>query len=77
MRRQLQLFLQRISKKACPLLINRGHTLLICRAIEQGGVTFGDEKVTDIRAAYTKEDLAGDGKLLRRGKKNFMKIVVK
>ena len=47
------------------------------RAIEQGGVTFGDEKVTDIRAAYTKEDLAGDGKLLRRGKKNFMKIVVK
>ncbi|MGM9625677.1 MAG: tyrosine--tRNA ligase [Eubacteriales bacterium] len=46
------------------------------RAVEQGGVTVDGEKVTDIRAAYDISALA-DGKLIKRGKKNFKKVVVR
>lgn len=46
------------------------------RAVEQGGVTVDGEKVTDIKAAFEKEQLAGDGIVLKRGKKNFRKIQV-
>ncbi len=45
------------------------------RAVEQGGVAVDGEKVTDIKAAYTREELA-DGKVFRRGKKNFKKVNV-
>ena len=45
------------------------------RAIEQGGVTFGDVKVTDSKATYTAEDFA-DGVIIRRGKKTYKKVVV-
>ena len=38
------------------------------------GVTVSGEKVTDIRKSFTKEEI-GDGLLLKRGKKNFKKIV--
>lgn len=44
------------------------------RNIEQGGVTVSDEKVTDSKKTYTKDDLAGDGIIVRRGKKNFCKV---
>ena len=47
------------------------------RAVEQGGVTAADEKVTDIKAMYTAEQLAGDGIVVRRGKKTYKKIVLK
>ncbi len=43
------------------------------QAIQQGGVTLDGEKVTDVRATYTAADFA-EGKLLRKGKKNFIKI---
>ena len=43
------------------------------QAIQQGGVTIDGEKVTDVRALYTAADFA-EGKLLRKGKKNFVKI---
>ena len=43
------------------------------RAVEQGGVTVDDEKVTDVKTLYTKDDLK-DGKLVRRGKKAFKKV---
>ncbi len=43
------------------------------QAIQQGGVTLDGEKVTDVRATYTAADFA-DGKLLRKGKKNFVKV---
>ncbi|MBQ8576744.1 MAG: tyrosine--tRNA ligase [Clostridia bacterium] len=46
------------------------------RAVEQGGVTVDGEKVTDFKTAYEVSDLA-DGKLIKRGKKNFKKVVVK
>ena len=47
------------------------------RAVEQGGVTADGEKVTDIRAVFEKEQLAGDGIVLKRGKKNFKRIIYK
>ncbi len=47
------------------------------RAVEQGGVTAADEKVTDIKTLYTAEQLSGDGIVVRRGKKTFKKVVLK
>ena len=46
------------------------------RAVEQGGVTVDGEKVTDFKMAFDVSDLA-EGKLIKRGKKNFKKVVVK
>ncbi len=45
------------------------------RAVEQGGVTVNDEKVTDVKTLYEKDAFAGDGMLVKRGKKNFKKVV--
>ncbi len=45
------------------------------RAIEQGGVSVDNEKVTDLKMTFSKADL--DGKVFRRGKKSFRKVVVK
>ncbi len=47
------------------------------RAVEQGGVTAADEKVTDIKAMYTADQLSGDGIVVRRGKKTYKKVVLK
>ena len=47
------------------------------RAIEQGGVAIDGEKVTDVKAVVAKADISQDGLILKRGKKNFRKIVVK
>ena len=46
------------------------------RAVEQGGVSVDGEKVGDIKAAFTKEQLSGDGFVVKRGKKNFRKVIV-
>jgi len=45
------------------------------RNVQQGGVTAGDEKVTDIAKTFAKADFA-DGLVLRRGKKNYNKVIV-
>ncbi len=47
------------------------------RAVEQGGVTVDGEKITDIKTSYAPEQFAGEGMVVRRGKKNFKKIVMK
>ena len=47
------------------------------RAVEQGGVTMEGEKVTDFRAVFAGDDFHGEGKVLKRGKKNFKRIIVK
>ena len=47
------------------------------RAIEQGGVSVNQEKVTDIKTVYTADDLSVEEFLLKRGKKKFMKILYK
>ena len=45
------------------------------RAIEQGGVTVADEKITDVKATVTADQLK-NGVLIRRGKKSFNKFVL-
>lgn len=45
------------------------------RAVQQGGVTVDGEKVTDIAASYKLDDFNGDGKVVKRGKKKFAKVV--
>ncbi len=46
------------------------------RAIEQGGVSVDGEKLTDVRASFSYDDLK-DGKVFRRGKKNYRKVLAK
>lgn len=46
------------------------------RAIQQGGVSVDGEKVLDIHTTYTRDAFSGDGVVLKKGKKNFRKIVV-
>lgn len=46
------------------------------RAVEQGGVAVKGEKVTDIKASYTKEMIAAEEFIVKKGKKSFRKIVV-
>ena len=43
------------------------------RQVEQGGVTVGEEKVTDVRAVFETAFFA-EGVLVRRGKKQFRKV---
>ncbi len=43
------------------------------RAIEQGGVSVNDEKVTDIAKSFTEDELKAEP-VVKRGKKNFRKI---
>ena len=45
------------------------------RAVEQGGVTVNEEKVTDVKTSYTPDQFDGDGMIVRRGKKNYKRIV--
>ena len=45
------------------------------RAVQQGGVTVDGEKVSDIATAYKLDDFSGDGKVVKRGKKKFAKVV--
>ena len=47
------------------------------RAIEQGGVLAGGDKVTDVKAVLTRDQLAGDGVVLRRGKKKYKKLCLR
>ena len=46
------------------------------RNIQQGGVTVNDEKVTDIGKRYDADELKA-GLLVKRGKKNFNKVILK
>ena len=45
------------------------------RAIEQGGVTVDGEKVVDIKQAFSAERFTGEGVVVKRGKKNFRRVV--
>ena len=47
------------------------------RNVEQGGVSVDGEIVKDIKAVYTKEQLSGEGIVVKRGKKKFIRVVVK
>ena len=47
------------------------------RNVEQGGVSVDGNPVKDIKAVYSREQFAGDGVVVKRGKKNFKKIILK
>ena len=44
------------------------------RAVQQGGVSVDGEKVVDIAASYATDAFAGEGIVLKRGKKNFQRV---
>ena len=45
--------------------------------VQKGGVAVDGEKVSDIKAVYAKDALTGEGVVLKKGKKNFRRIVAK
>ena len=47
------------------------------RAVEQGGVSVADAKVTDIKTTYSADSFGADGLVVKRGKKKFVKVLVK
>ena len=64
----------------CGLLVATGLTATRSdarRAVEQGGVTLDGEKATEPYADVPIDSLKGDGILVKRGKKNFKKAVLK
>ena len=46
------------------------------RSVEQGGVSVKGEKVSDIKTSYTKETIAREEFIVKKGKKSFRKIVI-
>ena len=44
------------------------------RLIQQGGVSVDDVKITDPNTRYTREDLSGEGIIIKKGKKVFHKV---
>ena len=68
-----------VDKRLISLLVKAG----LCKsngearkAIQQGGVSIGDEKVTDVDFAVSAEMLQGDGLLVRKGKKSYHKFLL-
>jgi len=47
------------------------------RAVEQGGVSVNGDKISDIKAVISKDLMDGEGLVLKRGKKNFRKVIKK
>ena len=47
------------------------------RAVQQGGVVVDGDKITDIHASISDAQLSGDGLVLKKGKKNFRRMILK
>ena len=47
------------------------------RLVQGGGVSLGEDKVTDVNAVVTADMIPTDGLMLRSGKKKFHRIVLK
>ena len=45
------------------------------RAVQQGGVSVADEKITDIQTTYNADSFGADGLVVKRGKKKFVKVM--
>ena len=58
---------------ACGLAPSKGEAR---RLVQQGGVSVGDEKVTDIDQKYGCELFLGEGVIIKKGKKVFHRAVV-
>ena len=46
------------------------------KQIEQNAVSVGSEKIADVTAVLTAEQLSGDGVLIRKGKKGFCRVIL-
>ena len=46
------------------------------RTIEQGGVVIDDKKVDDVNLTIDKKELKSNGKIMKKGKKHFIKILL-
>ncbi len=58
----------------CGLCASKGDAR---KQIQQGAVLIGDSKVDSIDRVLSKEELQGDGVLLRKGKKNYCRVILK
>jgi tyrosyl-tRNA synthetase len=47
------------------------------RAVQQGGVEAAGEKVTEFSKCFTVAELSGEGIVIKRGKKNFRRVVIR
>lgn len=47
------------------------------RNVEQGGVTVEGETVSDVKAVLAKEQFSGEGIVVKRGKKKFVRVITK
>ena len=59
---------------ACGLAPSKGEAR---RLVQQGGVSVNDEKVTDVNAVLAQELFAGEGVIIKKGKKVFHRAVLK
>lgn len=59
---------------ACGLCPSNGEAR---RLIQQGGMAVNDRKVTDIGEAFAREDFAGEGVIIKKGKKVYHRAIVK
>ena len=44
--------------------------------MQQGGLTIGEEKITDPNYTVTPEQLEGEGLIVRKGKKTYHRFVL-
>lgn len=47
------------------------------RTVQQGGVSVDGEKITDIYAVFTADAIGTEGIVVKKGKKNFRKVILK
>ena len=47
------------------------------KLVEQNAVSINDAKVTDVNYALRAEDIPADGLMIRSGKKNYHRILLK
>ena len=58
----------------CGLCASKGEAR---KLVQGGGLTIGEEKVSDVNAVLTAEQIGGEGILLRKGKKSYHRVVLK
>ena len=58
----------------CGLCASRGEAR---KMVQAGAVLAGEDKVTDAEARVTAESFGTDGLLLRKGKKNYCRLILK
>ena len=46
------------------------------RLVTQGGITANEQKVQSIDHSFTRDDFGADGLIIKKGKKNYYKVVI-